>query len=426
MAQTVKATIKNVGTVEATGINAGFKISGTVPYSSGRTGISLGVGESTDVTFDSWVPARCGTFTTRCTVQVAGDVNRMNDTLNGSVSVQHRDVGCTQILQPAGTIDSGAPIAPRVQVRNYGTDFASFVVACSLGTYSNTQTADEVPAGSEVSITFPLPYWQPRRGTFGVKFYTIFTTDMNHTNDTIRGTVTVNVADVGCDRVLAPVSDLDSVAALSPVAKVKNYGNVNVTAPFNVLFSIGSWSGTKQVASLNAGDSVTLTFDTPSWGCPRGPYAGKCSTQMSGDLNRGDDAKTTIGFVRVSDVGCDRILAPVGDFDSAGLVSPQANVKNYGNTDVSSPFDVVFTIDGWSSTRSVTNLNAGDSAILTFDSPAPWNCPRGPYSARCSTKLAADRVPDNNLKTASGAVSVRDVGATAVITPSGMWTPACR
>jgi hypothetical protein len=345
-----------------------------VPYSSGRNGINLGVGESTDVTFDTWVPARVGTFSTRCTVQVTGDVNRMNDTLNGSVSVQYRDAGCTQIIQPAGTIDSSAPIAPRVMVRNYGTDYASFVVACSIGTYSNTQTADEVPAGSEVSITFPVPYWQPRRGTFGVKFNTVFTTDMNHANDTIRGTVTVNVRDVGVAEISSPSGDLDSTGPLSPQAKVKNYGNLNVTTPFNVEFTIGSWSGTKQVTSLNAGDSVTLTFDTPSWGCPRGAYAGKCSTQMSGDLNPGDNAKTTSGFVRVSDVGCDRILAPVGDLDSTGSLSPMAKVKNYGNVNVASPFDVAFTIGGWSSTKSVASLNQGDSVTLTFDTPAPWNC----------------------------------------------------
>ena len=163
------------------GINAGFKISGTVPYSSPRTGISLGVGESTDVTFDSWVPARCGTFTTRCTVQVAGDVNRMNDTLNGSVSVRYRDVGCAEILQWPVRLVRRADCAAGAgaQLRHGLRQLRSRVLARDLLQYPDHRS--RCRPDLEVSIKFPLPYWQPRRRTFGVKFHlTIFTTDMNH------------------------------------------------------------------------------------------------------------------------------------------------------------------------------------------------------------------------------------------------------
>ena len=419
--QTMQARVKNYGSFTETNVAVSCSINTSPPYMSTRTVGSIPAGDSATVTFDNWVPLRSGAFNMKCSTFLAGDANRANDTLSHGVAVRYKDVGCTQILAPTSA-DSGVSTSVWARVENYGTVSATFnirFVIPSAG-YDQTLTGQTLPAG--VTNDFQFPSWIPvGRDSIAMQCCTILADDMYHLNDTARRRCFVRVADVGCDEILVPVGDLDSVGALSPVAKVKNYGNVNVTTPFNVGFTIGGWSGTKQVASLNAGDSVALTFDTPSWGCPRGPYAGTCSTQMNGDRNPNDDAKTASGFVRVADVGCDRILTPVGDLDSVGALSPVAKVKNYGNTNVTSPFDVLFSIGGWSSTKQVSSLNAGDSVTLTFDTPS-WGCPRGTYSATCSTRMGGDRIPGNDAKTSSGTVSVSDVGALAIVEPFGSDT----
>jgi hypothetical protein len=116
---------------------------------------------------------------------------------------------------------------------------------------------------------------------------------------------------------------------------------------------------------------------------------------------------------RPHDVGAYLLIAPTGTVDSGTSVTPQARVKNYGLDPES--FPVVFRIGTYAETQNVTNLAAGDSATLTFDS---WTATvRGANATRCSTGLSNDCSPANDKKTGSVVVRVRDVACTQLLAP---------
>jgi hypothetical protein len=119
------------------------------------------------------------------------------------------------------------------------------------------------------------------------------------------------------------------------------------------------------------------------------------------------------GIPKPYDVGAYLLTAPTGTVDSGSSTAPQARVKNYGLEAVS--FPVVFSIRAYADTQNVTNLAAGDSATLTFDS---WTAAeRGANTTRCSTGLSGDWCPGNDKKTGSVIVRVRDVACTQLLAP---------
>ncbi|MCX6841741.1 MAG: hypothetical protein NTX53_05615 [candidate division WOR-3 bacterium] len=116
---------------------------------------------------------------------------------------------------------------------------------------------------------------------------------------------------------------------------------------------------------------------------------------------------------KLHDVGAYLLIAPTGTVDSGSSTAPRARVKNYGINAAS--FPVIFRIGAYADTENVTNLAAGDSATLTFDS---WTATaRGANATRCSTGLSGDCCPANDTKTGSVNVRVRDVACTQLLAP---------
>jgi hypothetical protein len=119
----------------------------------------------------------------------------------------------------------------------------------------------------------------------------------------------------------------------------------------------------------------------------------------------------------VHDVGVAEIINPIGNIDSAGVLIPQAKVKNYSLQ--TETFGVKFTIGGplkdvWSDDTLVTLLG-GDSLLIDFD---PWAAgPRGTYAARCSTELATDVRPGNDTLGSAFTIKVHDYAATEITYP---------
>jgi len=116
---------------------------------------------------------------------------------------------------------------------------------------------------------------------------------------------------------------------------------------------------------------------------------------------------------KAHDVGAYLLIAPTGTVDSGSSAAPQARVKNYGLDTAS--FPVVFSIGTYADTQNVTNLAAGDSAVVTFD---PWTATvRGLNATRCSTGLSGDYCLGNDKKTGSVIVRVRDVACAQLLAP---------
>ncbi len=115
------------------------------------------------------------------------------------------------------------------------------------------------------------------------------------------------------------------------------------------------------------------------------------------------------------DVGCTKIMAPVGTFDSIGSVAPACSVYNYGTT--TENYTVRMKIDGiYNNTFAVTNHAAGTYKVVTFPN---WTVQRGSYAVTCSTELATDMGPNNDKATSQVTVTVRDVATTMIVSPTG-------
>ncbi|MCX6841759.1 MAG: T9SS type A sorting domain-containing protein [candidate division WOR-3 bacterium] len=122
--------------------------------------------------------------------------------------------------------------------------------------------------------------------------------------------------DVGTDSILRPVASfLMPSWKIPPLVRVKNFGSVT-QGPFDVRFTIGpgSYTSTKTVLSLAAGDTCAVEFDSLT--LDYGVFTAKCSTMLAGDLASGNDARTAYFQ------GCDDVLYSDTMSDNYFAVSP--------------------------------------------------------------------------------------------------------
>jgi Secretion system C-terminal sorting domain len=408
-----RVKVKNYGT-NTENFNVTFRIFSTA-YIQTRTK-TLNAGIEDTVNFSVWQPVR-GTYSTRCTTNLTGDMYRANDTLNGSFTVRVRDVGVTAIEVPTGTIDSGMVITPRVRVRNNGTDTETFPVSFRIGTfYTSSPRTKTLASGVEDTVLFS-DWSAVERGSWSTKCTTALTGDQIPANNSLSGSVSVRVLDVACLAILAPTGTIDSGSFVIPVAQVKNNGTQSAT--FSLTFKIGSIYTDTRTKTLSAGIIDTASFS--SWQANQiGTYMTQCTTAFTGDMVPGNNAvsdSVSVQFGVIPDVGVTQIIAPIDTVDSGAVITPQAMVKNFGNTQQT--FPVSFRIGTfYNNTRSVNNLNPGDSAIISF---TDWiSLPRGTHTTKCTTALNGDINATNNAFNGSVIVQVNDVGITQIIAPSGV------
>ncbi len=412
MTVTPQARVKNYGTGAAT-FPVTFRIGSF--YSNTQNVTSLAAGDSVQVSFTDWTALQRGTHATRCSTNLTADQVRANDTLSGSVTVRVTNVGVTAILAPADTVDSGTVITPRARVRNYGTSAATFPVTFSIGPgYSNTQNVSSLAPGDSVQVYFAN--WTPLQlGALVKRCSTALSGDQIHTNDTLAGSVTVvppPTLDVSVAAIIAPAGSLDSGTTVNPQARVRNYGTS--TASFSVFFRIGSfYNDSRNVANLAPGDSALVSFT--SWtALERGTHATRCTTALTGDEDRGNDALSGSVTVQVADVGVATIVAPPDTVDSGAVITPQTWVRNHG-TDAAT-FPVTFSMDTlYSDPKNVTSLAAGDSTLVSF---AAWAAlARGTHIYYCATALSGDVKPANDTLRGSVTVRVRDIACARLLAP---------
>lgn len=236
--------------------------------------------------------------------------------------------------------------------------------------------------------------------------------------------------DVGCTRIIAPASAVDSGASVTPACSTYNYGAT--TASYTVRMKIGAgYNQTASVSSQPPGVRSYVTF--PNWtASPRGSVAVSCSTELASDTNSANDRQTGTVQVNAHDVGCSHLLVPAGNVDSGSSVTPACSLYNYGTGAES--YDVRMRIGSfYNQTASVSGHPAGTRIYVTFPDWSVQQAP-GAYLARCSTELAIDQVSANNRTTDSVHVlqpASHDVGCTVILEPVGtidsgtVLAPAC-
>lgn len=343
------------------------------------------------------------------------------------VPLTMHDVGCARILVPAGTVDSGTTMTPACSVYNFGTYTETYQVRMRIGSYNQAVAVSGQAPGARICVTFPA-WTAGARGVFGVSCSTELAGDARTANDKQSGSVAVQVQDVGCTALLAPTGRLDSGTAVTPACSVYNYGSA--LASYLVRMKIGgTYDRTANVANHAPGTSLLVPF--PVWIAESlGPTAVICSTELSGDLVSGNDripGLVTVTRPVIRDVGCTRILAPVGAVDSGTVVVPACSVCNYGNT--TEEYQVRMKIGAYNHTASVTGHVPGERLLVEFPS---WTAgTRSLYAITCSTELGGDRQATNDKKSGVVTVQVTDVSCVKLLSPSGVVdsgtavVPAC-
>ena len=223
----------------------------------------------------------------------------------------------------------------------------------------------------------------------------------------------VQTGDAGAIRVIEPTfaAPLDSGVTVTPECSVYNYGTTTITFP--VTLNIGSvYSESVTVSTLfpSTGQRVTFPAATADW--PRGKHIVTARTGLSGDADTTNDIARDSAFITARDVGVAAILAPTGVIDSIQTVTPRCSVYNAGNT--TETFNVHFTLANFDASQSVT-LPGETGQQVSFGAFSQW--PRGNWTATCSTIVAGDMAPDNNVLAIPVRVRVRDVACFALLQP---------
>lgn len=365
-------------------------------YNSTATVTGHTSGEYRYVTFPAWTAGPRGVLAITCSTELAGDNNNGNDKATGSVSVRVIDAQAVAITVPSGTVDSGTSITPRATVRNNGTEAVTFDVRFDIGTnYTSTQTVTNLAPNASASLNFD-PWIAGPRGILNMKCTTMLAGDLIAANDIVTGSVNVAVHDIGAVAILVP-SGAVAPGPVTPQVRVHNYGTAREAVA--VTFQINDIPPYFETVTLAGGlpVGVDTMIEFPSWNAVSGSYTARCSTWLSTDQNRSNDTISTHFAVGNVDVGVVRIVAPRGSYDTSASIIPQATVRNFG--EFASSFRVIFLIDEGSTytdSAEVTNLAPGDTWRITFTEWAKPH-PEGVYRTRCSTWLAGDGDPSNDV-----------------------------
>ena len=234
-------------------------------------------------------------------IWVLGGFDSLNNYRNDiwySSELTINDVGCARITAPIGTIDSASLVAPACTVGNYGTTTVSCSVRMRIGDFFTTTTwVSNLIPNEKRYVQFPptIAHWP--RGTHAISCSTKLTGDMNTGNDKKTGSVTVQVVDVGCTEILAPIGAIDSGTVVTPKVKVKNFGEITVTFDATFYIEGTKWSSTKTVEDLTPDEERTVDFD--DWTADAlGRFATRCTTKLTGDRYTENDRVSDTFIVR--------------------------------------------------------------------------------------------------------------------------------
>ncbi len=331
-----------------------------------------------------------------------------------TVGVTH-DVGCSFIVAPTGTVDSGTVVAPACSVANYGSSSETYTVRMKIGAgYNQAVTVTNHPAGTRRYVAFPS--WTAlTRGTNPVSCSTELSGDASPANDKKSDSVLVRVRDVGCRALLAPSGTVDSGSVVVPACTLYNYGSG--AASYSVRMRIGTgYNQTATITNHAAGTARYVTF--PAWtaNLARGTYPVSCSTELSGDIAPANDRRTGTVMIRVLDAATVALLAPSGTVDSGAIIVPACTVANFGSQ--TATYTVRMKIGAsYNQAVTVTNQAVGARQYLTFPAWTAEQCVVHPVS--CSTELSGDLVQANDRLTGSVTVRSRDVACTRILVPTG-------
>jgi hypothetical protein len=331
------------------------------------------------------------------------------------------DVGVAAIVAPVDSTDSGTVITPRVYVKNFGPDPATFPVVMRIGfSYVDTVEVSNLPGGDSLAVDFQ-DWTAAPRSLSPVTAFTTLLGDVDPGNDTTTGSVYVRVRDVGPSTIYAPGDTVDSGATIQPQASIVNSGTEPAT--FYAFMRIGSWVDSVLVDDIAAGDQRDVGFGL--WtAAGYGLTTARCSTGWVDDRNPANDTVGREFFIRppnYKDVAAVAILRPTGSIRESVSVSPVGVISSYCAEPQTAMAYLEIVGEGGTvyldSQPRFLQPGQVDSGV-TFVS---WlAAPQGQYTARLRASISGDRVPENDTTTGQFEVvtGLHDVGAMAIVEPA--------
>ncbi|MEO0073996.1 MAG: hypothetical protein ABIK43_04990, partial [candidate division WOR-3 bacterium] len=372
-------------------------------------------GHTTDtLEFATWTAGRRGNQRITAYTLALGDIHPENDTLRDSVFVHIANVRPLLIYAPTDTVDSGQTILPRVRFENNGMDTASFYGYLRIGdNYVDSVLIDQFAPGDARDVNF-VPWTPVSPGRQPVRAITSWSGDNYPADDTLRTSVFVRgqgFRDAAAIRVFAPLGMVRESSTVFPRGSVKNNGVLPIDLRAGMQILLGDSLVYHDSVQLSLGPLQLDTIAFAAWTAwPPDTFRAILNVSLAGDMDPANDTCRSAGRVLAAfhDVGIGRIIAP-RDTQITGALVPSVWVVNSGRFAetfmatcriIRGPYLV------YQESTAVFGLGVGDSTRIRF--PA-WNAFVGQFVCRCSTSLAGDANPNNDLRTSTFWVESLDI-----------------
>jgi len=314
----------------------------------------------------------------------------------------HREMAVTSIVAPQGTFDHYDTVIPRATIKNNGDVIPPVNAFMYIGLpYGDTVKIYDGPAPGQSSIISFRPWAAHPTGMVQVRCSIEVEGDTVPSNDFHTDTVQVIPIDVACRQIVAPVGPIDSGTNVTPIARFKNLGTTSQTFPVWFRIEPAALTTAPRAPVYEDADTITLAPQestnvafAPWLAAPQDTYLMKAFSAVldDGPINDTVTAQLVVRRPR-HDVGALSIVAPPDTVDSGSVIVPSALISNFGGARDS--FRIRFTIGTFFTSETVMILPVGGTDTADF---APWTASRvGTHTVRCSTMLAGDNDPANNV-----------------------------
>jgi hypothetical protein len=335
--------------------------------------------------------------------------------------LHYRDVGVTAIAVPPDFGTAGQSYYSSVSVYNYAdttqTGFPVFVVirdsATNAVVFTDSTAAGAVAPGQTITVNFPTA-WVAATGVFLVESYTALSDDLHPANDTFTKYTRIALAPPTVTVVVPNGGELWQVGSSQTISWSHGGGAADGDSVWYRTSDADPW---QFITAVGAGVTSYLWSpvpNTPSESC----MVRVKVWNTAGDDEDESDAHFTIAY---QDVGATNILAPLGTYDSGTVVTPQAQVYNYGSR--TETFPVTLRI-GSGYDETVTGVTVAPGQWQTVNFPNWVAEPLGRHLVYSFTDLAGDQNRYNDTVWGEDSITVilpprHDVATLEILAPIG-------
>ncbi len=248
-----------------------------------------------------------------------------------------RDVSCTWVFEPSGRVEPESSCVPRVEVRSFGAEPATFAVGLAIGSgYYDTAWVTGLVRTRAETLSF-MPWVAAPRCTVAVRCSTMLAGDQYPDNDRNLVQAFSRYTDAAVVSITAPGDTVDSGIVVRPQVRVRNNGTQ--TESFLVTFMIPDEGYQRTARATVPADTEMLVLFTPWTPAGLGSHLMRCTLEMAGDMEPSNDSLVGTVFVRsgsgvgeasfAEQTGLSRPVSTVcaGRFVAALAVPPNTHAK---------------------------------------------------------------------------------------------------